>query len=109
VAIAEEAQIVLAEQYRPPVDARALDLPMGLSGDLDGAKGEDLQEAARRELLEETGYEAARLELLGEGPTSAGLTNEVLTFFRALTHSLVSVRKSAVHRVSSCRRRRRGG
>ncbi len=37
----------------------------------------------RRELLEETGYEAVRLELLDEGPTSAGLTNEVLTFFLA--------------------------
>ncbi len=83
VAITAEAQIVLAEQYRPPVDARVLDLPMGLSGDLDGAEGEDLQEAARRELLEETGYAAARLEWLGEGPTSAGLTNEVLTFFLA--------------------------
>jgi len=83
VAITDEAEIVLAEQYRPPVDARVLDLPMGLSGDLDGAEGEDLHEAARRELLEETGYAPARLERLGEGPTSAGLTNEVLTFFLA--------------------------
>ena len=33
-------------------------------------------EAARRELLEETGYEAARMELLMEGPSSPGLTNE---------------------------------
>ena len=83
VAITDDAQLVLAEQYRPPLDARVLDLPMGLSGDLDGAEGEDLHEAARRELLEETGYEADRLELLGEGPTSAGLTSEVLTFFLA--------------------------
>ena len=83
VAITQEAQIVLAEQYRPPLDVRVLELPMGLSGDLDGAEGEHLHEAARRELLEETGYEASRLELLGEGPTSAGLTNEVLTFFLA--------------------------
>jgi ADP-ribose pyrophosphatase len=83
VAITEDAQIVLTEQYRRPLDARVLDLPMGLSGDVHGAEGEDMREAARRELLEETGYEAAGLELLGQGPTSAGLTNEVLTFFLA--------------------------
>ena len=83
VAITDQAEIVLAEQYRPPLDARVLDLPMGLSGDLDGAEGEPLHEAARRELLEETGYQADRLESLGEGPTSAGLTNELLTFFLA--------------------------
>jgi ADP-ribose pyrophosphatase len=71
VAITEDAQIVLTEQYRRPLDARVLDLPMGLSGDVHGAEGEDMREAARRELLEETGYEAAGLELLGQGPTSA--------------------------------------
>jgi ADP-ribose pyrophosphatase len=83
VAITAEAEIVLTEQYRLPVGARVLEPPMGLSGDLDGAESEDLHEAARRELLEETGYAAARLEWLGEGPTSAGLTNEVVTFFLA--------------------------
>ncbi len=83
VAITNNNQIVLTEQYRRPVDARVLDLPMGLSGDLHGAEGEGLCEAARRELLEETGYEAARLEFLLEGPSSAGLTSEVLTFFLA--------------------------
>ncbi len=81
IAITENAQLVLTEQYRRPVDARVLDLPMGLSGDVDGAEGEDLREAARRELLEETGYAADRLEFLFEGPTSAGLTNEMLAFF----------------------------
>lgn len=83
VAITQDAQIVLAEQYRPPLNARVVDLPMGLSGDLDGAEGEDLDEAARRELLEETGYEASRLKLLAMGPTSPGLTSEMVTWFLA--------------------------
>jgi len=83
VAITEDDEIVLTEQYRRPLDARVLDLPMGLSGDVHGAEEEDMREAARRELLEETGHEAARLEPLCEGPTSAGLTNEVLTIFMA--------------------------
>ncbi len=83
VAFTDAAEIVLAEQYRPPLRARVLDLPMGLSGDLDGAEDEELHEAARRELLEETGYAPTRLEWLGEAPTSAGLTNELLTYFLA--------------------------
>ncbi len=83
IAVTGDSQLVLTEQYRRPLDARVLDLPMGLSGDVDGAESEDLSEAARRELLEETGYEADRMEFLLEGPTSAGLTNEMLTFFLA--------------------------
>ncbi len=83
VAITEDAQIVLTEQYRRPLDARVLDLPMGLAGDVQGAEDEDFRKAARRELLEETGYVADRLEFLLEGPTSAGMTNEMLTFFLA--------------------------
>ncbi len=83
VAITEEAEIVLTEQYRRPLDARVLDLPMGLAGDVRGAEGEEFREAAQRELLEETGYEADRLEFLLEGPTSAGMTNEAVTFFLA--------------------------
>jgi ADP-ribose pyrophosphatase len=38
---------------------------------------------ARRELLEETGYEAAEMDELIPGPTSAGLSTEVVTFFHA--------------------------
>jgi ADP-ribose diphosphatase len=83
IAVTEDRHLVLTEQYRRPLHARVLDLPMGLSGDVDGAEGEELREAARRELLEETGCEADRLEFLLEGPTSAGLTNEMLTFFLA--------------------------
>ncbi len=83
VAITEDAQLVLTEQYRRPLNARVLDLPMGLSGDVHGAEDEDMREAARRELLEETGYAAPQLEFLLEGPTSAGLTNELVTLFLA--------------------------
>jgi ADP-ribose pyrophosphatase len=34
-------------------------------------------------LLEETGYQAASLECLTEGPSSAGISTEVISFFRA--------------------------
>ena len=43
----------------------------------------ELSDTARRELLEETGYEAAEMRPLGGGPVSAGLSNEIITFFAA--------------------------
>lgn len=83
VALTAERQIVLVEQFRPAVGARVLDMPAGLVGDLPGEEDEDLLVAARRELLEETGFEAERLEVLVEGPASAGSSGEVLTIVGA--------------------------
>jgi len=60
LALTEEGQVLLVRQYRPAVEARTLELP---SGHVD--KGETPEEAARRELLEETGYQADRVEILG--------------------------------------------
>ncbi|THG99034.1 hypothetical protein EW026_g3237 [Hermanssonia centrifuga] len=47
---------VIIEQYRPPVDAFAIELPAGLIDE-----GETPEEAAIRELEEETGYKAAKV------------------------------------------------
>ncbi len=44
---------------------------------------EELAEAARRELLEETGYAAGEMEMVAEGAASAGITDEIITIFRA--------------------------
>ena len=46
-------------------------------------KGEDVLACARRELLEETGYEAAEMKFLFHGPSSPGLTSESLSFYLA--------------------------
>lgn len=83
LAITPENKIVLVEQFRVPVAKRVIELPAGLAGDTPDAKGEALATAARRELLEETGYEAKEMVFLTEGPPSAGLTSETVTFFRA--------------------------
>ena len=83
LAITDAREIVLVEQYRIPVKSRVIEIPAGLAGDLAGSENEDLAGAARRELLEETGYEAKEMELLTQGPPSAGLSTEVVTFFRA--------------------------
>jgi nicotinamidase-related amidase/8-oxo-dGTP pyrophosphatase MutT (NUDIX family) len=79
VAITPERQLLLVEQYRIPLGRRVIELPAGLVGDLAENKQEGLMEAARRELLEETGYTAASIEILLEGPTTPGLANEVYT------------------------------
>ncbi|MDB6130132.1 MAG: hydrolase [Verrucomicrobiales bacterium] len=82
-AITDENEIVLVEQFRIPVNAVVIELPAGLVGDNDIDSKEDLVTGAKRELLEETGYEAAEWEELFTGPPSAGMTTEVVTFFRA--------------------------
>lgn len=81
VAVTDDAKLLLVEQARPPIGKRAIELPAGLAGDIAGAESELLETAARRELLEETGYEAQEVRFLTEGPSSAGLTDEMITFF----------------------------
>lgn len=83
VPVTENGDILLIEQYRTPVGARCIELPAGLVGDEPGKSDEPIENAARRELLEETGYEAGRLERLFEGAVSAGLSDEHMTWFLA--------------------------
>ncbi|MDJ0653477.1 MAG: NUDIX hydrolase [Xanthomonadales bacterium] len=81
IAVTADRELLFTEQYRPPVQCRVIEFPAGLVGD-DGV-GEDPATAGQRELLEETGYRADQLQLLTLGPTSAGLTDEVIHFFLA--------------------------
>ena len=83
IAAAIEGRMLLVEQYRPPLRANVIELPAGLAGDAPGGADEALEAAALRELEEETGYRAARLERMFAGPLSAGMTTEVVTFFLA--------------------------
>lgn len=89
LAITPENKLLLVEQFRPPVGKNVIEIPAGLAGDIVGSEHEELAEAARRELLEETGYEAKTMNFLLEGPVSAGLSTEILTFFQA--HDLKKV------------------
>ena len=83
VAVTPEDRLLLVEQRREPVDGRVLELPAGLAGDAESPADEPLEEAARRELVEETGWDANAMERLTSGPPSAGVTSEIITFFRA--------------------------
>ena len=83
LAITDDNRLVLTEQDREPVRKSVIELPAGLAGDVSGEADEALATAAHRELLEETGYQADGMVYLTEGPPSAGLSTEVITFYRA--------------------------
>ena len=81
VAIDADDQVILIEQQRLPIGRRCLELPAGLIGDV--TAGETLEDAAARELEEETGYRPARIERLGDFFSSPGMTSEMFTLVRA--------------------------
>ena len=83
VAVTDEQELILIEQPRPAIAGRAIELPAGLIGDIAGSEDEAPELAAARELEEETGFAAERLELLTEGTSTAGLSDERLILYRA--------------------------
>lgn len=89
IAIDDEDHVILVSQYRVPLGRICLEIPAGLIGDDDGASDESAETAAGRELEEETGYRAARMENLGEYYSSPGMVSESFTLLRA--HDLTKV------------------
>lgn len=83
VAITPDDHVLMVEQYRIPIQSRTLEFPAGLIGDQSDFSDESWRESAQRELLEETGWEAAKVEYIMGGPSSAGMTTEVMHFARA--------------------------
>ena len=83
----EDGHVLLVEQYRVPLGSNCLELPAGLIGDNDANEG--MFESAARELEEETGYRADRLEDLGAYYSSPGMLGESFNLVRA--HGLTQV------------------
>ncbi|HPU15231.1 MAG TPA: NUDIX hydrolase [Polymorphobacter sp.] len=81
LALTEAREIVLVEQFRVPFGRTCIELPAGLVGD--EVAGEAEAASAARELHEETGFEAAHWEDLGEFATSPGMSNESFRLYRA--------------------------
>lgn len=80
VAKTDDGKVVLVEQERKPLAARVIEFPAGLVGDEDDS---DAAATARKELEEETGFTCAKVERLAGGPSSAGITSEIIHYFRA--------------------------
>lgn len=83
VAVTPDDELLLVEQRREAVGASVIELPAGLAGDEPGHESESLEQAAARELREETGWEAESWERLSAGPPTSGVSNEVVTLMRA--------------------------
>ena len=79
IAVTDDDKVLFVEQPRPAIDGTTIEMPAGLVGD--GAHAnETAVDAAHRELVEETGYRAGRIDFLMAGPTSPGMSNEILAF-----------------------------
>ena len=87
VAVTPDGELLLVEQHREAMRGTVLELPAGLAGDDTDTAGESLEQAATRELREETGWQATSWDRLTAGPPSAGVSTEVVTLMRA--HGLV--------------------
>lgn len=78
VPITNDGCVLLIRQFRPPVNGYVIEFPAGLND-----RDEPLDVVAKRELLEETGYQAKEITFLGRGPLSSGSSVEVLTVYLA--------------------------
>ena len=76
-----EGKVILIDQPRVPPDCRCIELPAGLVGDEDAHA--TVESTAIKELEEETGFTAERVERLGEFYASPGMVSEGFTLVRA--------------------------
>ncbi|HET6431083.1 NUDIX hydrolase [Dyella sp.] len=83
LAVTPEDRILFVEQYRVPILQHTIEMPAGLVGDLADQADEGAMIAAVRELEEETGYRCGRVEFLHAGPSSSGMSTEMIAFVRA--------------------------
>jgi ADP-ribose pyrophosphatase len=72
VPVTDDGNVLLVRQYRAPIDALLLEIPAG-KRDVDG---EDPEVTAHRELVEEVGMRAGKLEKLAEFYNSPGFCDE---------------------------------
>jgi ADP-ribose pyrophosphatase len=78
VPVTAAGEVVLVRQYRYPIGQELLEVP---AGKLD--KGEAPEDCAYRELEEETGYRAGRMEHLATFYTAPGFTDEIMHLYLA--------------------------
>ncbi len=83
LAVTPADKVLFVEQYRVSILQNTIEMPAGLVGDLADQSDENALMAAQRELEEETGYRCRRVEFVHCGPSSSGMSTEMITFVRA--------------------------
>lgn len=71
IPVTDNVELIIIRQFRPALNSYVIELPAGLVD-----PGEDYISAAKRELLEETGYSSDNMSLLTEGVISTGINAE---------------------------------
>lgn len=87
VALTSEKEIILIEQYRHGGGNISVEIP---GGSMDPNPGETPLIAAKRELLEETGYSTDQFKLIGSHKPNPAIQDNELHTFLALNCKLVS-------------------
>lgn len=82
-AMTDQKKVIFVEQYRVPLAKNVVELPAGLVGDMQASRKESMATAAKRELLEETGFQAGSMKFIMEGPVSSGMSSQQIAFYHA--------------------------
>ena len=72
LALTDDQKVIFVEQYRLPVRGQVIEFPAGLMNDGSARHHESVAAAAKRELLEETGYLARKIVKVMRGPAGSG-------------------------------------
>ncbi|MEO1768473.1 NUDIX hydrolase [Candidatus Enterococcus ferrettii] len=78
IPITKENKMIMVKQFRKPLEKVVLEIP---AGKIDPGEGQQPEKTARRELEEETGYRAEKLDYVAEMYLSPGFSNEKLYIY----------------------------
>lgn len=92
--ILNDGRVVMIENTRPTVGETLLELPAGTR-----EPNEDAVVTASRELIEETGYTAGRLELMHEFYSAPGICDELMHLYRATSLTAGDPKREATEQI----------